>query len=191
MSRGFSCYLDLVRIVAALLVFLHHLSLDFGCYVPGAGCALVPFHAGHSAVVLFFVLSGYVITYVAHERERTLSAFALARIARIYSVAVPVLALVMALDGLAYATGHTAGVPWYQYQSAWKYLALSLTFTTDHWVLAENAFSLGAWWSVAYEVWYYVLFAAAFYGRGVWRWILPVAVAAFMGPKLLAMLPLW
>src|SRR4051794_17257355 len=114
MKRGLSIYLDLVRVVAALLVFVHHLSLDFGCYArPEAGCVLVPYHVGHSSVVLFFVLSGYVITYVAHERERTLSAFALARVARIYSVAVPALVLTMALDGLGYLTGHLQGVPLY------------------------------------------------------------------------------
>ena len=92
MKRGFSVYLDAVRVVACLIVFAHHLALNFGCYKPAAsGCGtlgwLIPFHAGHSAVVVFFVLSGYVISYVASERETTLQQYALSRCARIYSVA--------------------------------------------------------------------------------------------------------
>ena len=74
MRRGFSCYLDLARVVACMIVFAHHLTLDSGCYdSTDSLCTtlayLIPFHAGHSAVVIFFVLSGYVITYVASERE--------------------------------------------------------------------------------------------------------------------------
>ena len=195
MKRGFSAYLDLVRISAAVVVFLHHLALDFGCYAPGAACAplarMVPFHAGHSAVVIFFVLSGYVITYVASERERTLRQFALARAARIYSVAIPVLALVCCLDAYAAAGGRWAGIPVYQYAAPYKYVPLMLGFATDHWFLAENAFSLGAWWSVAYEVWYYVAFAAVFFARGWARWVLGGAVLLVMGPKLVALFPLW
>ena len=59
---------------------------------------MIPFHAGHSAVVIFFVLSGYVITYVASERETTLRDYALSRCARIYAVAVPTLLLTIVLD---------------------------------------------------------------------------------------------
>jgi peptidoglycan/LPS O-acetylase OafA/YrhL len=44
----------------------------------------LPFAVGHKVVVVFFVLSGYVITYVACERERGLRDFVLARVARIY-----------------------------------------------------------------------------------------------------------
>ena len=43
----------------------------------------LPFALGHKVVVVFFVLSGYVITYVACERERGLRDFVLARVARI------------------------------------------------------------------------------------------------------------
>ena len=196
MNKGFSCYLDLIRVAAAALVFLHHLALGSGCYTaPGNGCAtlatLVPFHAGHSAVVVFFVLSGYVITYVATERETTLRDFSLSRLARVYSVAIPTLALIVCIDALSYLMGDHAAYPKYQYDNWWKYLPLILTFSTDHWFLAENAFSLGAWWSIAYEFWYYVLFAAFFYLGGWWRWVAPLGVMLVIGPKLLALFPLW
>ena len=116
MRRGCSVYLDLVRVIACLIVFGHHMSLNFGCYEPtGNGCKargwLIPFHAGHSAVVIFFVLSGYVITYVASERETTLRDYALSRCARIYSVAVPALLLTIVLDAFFMTIGDDSGIP--------------------------------------------------------------------------------
>jgi hypothetical protein len=40
-------------------------------------------------VVIFFVLSGYVVAFVADTRERTWRAFWVSRFARVYSVALP------------------------------------------------------------------------------------------------------
>ena len=59
MNKGLSVYLDLIRSSAAMLVFIHHLLLNFGCYPPGTtNCQFLgyefPKHAGHGAVVLFF-----------------------------------------------------------------------------------------------------------------------------------------
>lgn len=55
---GLSLYLDAVRFLAALVVLLHHtwplLFPDFPLPWPG-----------HSAVVVFFVLSGYVIAHAS------------------------------------------------------------------------------------------------------------------------------
>lgn len=196
MRRGCSVYLDLVRVIACLIVFGHHMALIFGCYEPtGNGCKalgwLIPFHAGHSAVVIFFVLSGYVITYVASERETTLRDYAISRCARIYAVAVPALLLTIVLDAFFMANGDYSGIPLYQYRGLWKYVPLSLTFTTDHWFFAENAFSHGGWWSLSYEVWCYIVFAAAFYTRGWRRWVATILVLLFIGPKLWALLLCW
>ena len=80
MSRRESIYLDLVRSLAALAVVLDHAAGLFRlpCY---------PFW-GHQSVMVFFVLSGYVICYVADTRETTPRAFVVARLARLWSVLV-------------------------------------------------------------------------------------------------------
>ena len=44
------------------------------------------------------MLSGYVISYVAVELEFTLWEFAISRIARVYSVVIPALALTVLVD---------------------------------------------------------------------------------------------
>src|SRR5579871_5549252 len=68
MNSGLSGYLDVVRIGAAFEVFLYHLGYH------GLGHALPGFAWGHQAVIVFFVISGYVIAYVTNEREPTFSA---------------------------------------------------------------------------------------------------------------------
>jgi peptidoglycan/LPS O-acetylase OafA/YrhL len=87
----FSIYLDILRVFAALYVMLFHIkTLQIG---PAAILNKIPNH-GHDAVILFFVLSGYVI---AATTERKYSAgfreYILDRASRVYSVAIPALLL--------------------------------------------------------------------------------------------------
>src|SRR5258706_13910378 len=75
LPRTFSTYLDLLRASAALAVFLVHLT-----YAEFTGGVVTrQLQIGRPAGVVFFGLSGYVIAYVARERERTVSAFAVSR----------------------------------------------------------------------------------------------------------------
>ncbi len=92
-SREFSLYLDLVRILAAAVVLYSHANLRALSerILPGESL-------GHSAVVVFFVLSGYVIAFVTDTRERSGRDYAISRFARIYSVALPALIVTMFAD---------------------------------------------------------------------------------------------
>lgn len=186
MERGFSDYLNLMRLLASLTIFLYHAN---SLVMPR------PIHLshdlGHSTVALFFVLSGYVIAYVAAERERSLSEFIASRAARVYSVALPVLLLTMAIDTVIFHSAMPVPLPRYQYAAVWKYLPIFLSFTGDFWFLTERTFSNVPYWSLGYEVWYYVFFAIVFYGRGLWRWALGAFVLVAFGPKLWALLPIW
>ena len=47
------------------------------------------------------------------------------------------------------------------------------------------------YWTLGYEVWYYVLFGIGFYLRGALRTVLGVLVLLLMGPKLWLLLPVW
>jgi peptidoglycan/LPS O-acetylase OafA/YrhL len=81
MPKNISLYLDALRLLAAVAVFLAH---DGGLirHIPYMGIN------GPEAVACFFVLSGFVITFVGNHAEATLTEYAVARIARIYPVAV-------------------------------------------------------------------------------------------------------
>jgi peptidoglycan/LPS O-acetylase OafA/YrhL len=81
MSRAFSLYLDAVRFTAAMLVLLYHASV-----IHKTGTIITSL--GHEGVVIFFVLSGFVIAYVADTRKQDFRGFMVDRGARIYSVAI-------------------------------------------------------------------------------------------------------
>ncbi|MGH7045562.1 MAG: acyltransferase family protein [Stellaceae bacterium] len=197
MNKGLSTYLDLVRLSAAAIVFGGHAVLMSDCYARPLtrfcrlGVVLVPPHLPHSAVVLFFVLSGYVITYVATERETRFRDFAVSRFSRIYSVAVPAILLTIVIDLFLMSAGHNSGIPTYQYHQFWKYLILSLGFGNEFWFLSESMFSDVVMWSLCYEVWYYILFASVFYPKSGMRWLAGCAIFLIIGYKLWALLPAW
>ena len=186
MKRDLSAFLDLTRTLAAFTVFLAHLSQ------PGFGGETLSIFRGqsHSAVIVFFVLSGFVISWAA-ERDGTAREYVLNRASRIYSVALPALALTWLTDNFLIA--HYPGIitALYQYAAGWKYLPVFLTFSTDFWFLAEDAFSNVPYWSLCYEVWYYVVFGALVFGRGYWRWGIAIACLLLMGPRLWLLWPIW
>ena len=136
------------------------------------------------------MLSGFVISWAA-ERDGTARNYILNRASRIYSVALPALALTWLTDSylLMYYPG-VLGAP-YQYAAPWKYLPVFLTFTNDFWFLSEDAFSNVPYWSLCYEVWYYVVFGALVFGRGFWRWGIAIASLLTMGPRLWLLWPIW
>lgn len=187
MRRGFSVYLDLLRLSAACAVFLSHASFIRFSH----GALRMPEHLAHEAVIVFFVLSGYVICYVAHQRENRLPVYFISRAARIYSVAIPALLLTFLIDVYLTQVGAGVEVRLYQMLAPWKYVPVFLTFTTDIWFLRENAFSNAPYWSLCYEVWYYVAFASLFFLGGRWRLLALVAVAAIVGPRLWLLFPIW
>jgi peptidoglycan/LPS O-acetylase OafA/YrhL len=185
MIKGVSGYLDLVRIAAALEVFFYHL----GHFRSGFGLPL--FAYGHQAVIVFFILSGYVIAYVAAERETDAFSFGSSRAARIYSVAVPALALTALIDLFLLSKASVPLSHNYQLIKAYKYVPLFLVFGTDWWFLDEDAFSNAPYWSLCYEVWYYVLFSCWIYLGGNNRRLWCPAVLLLVGPRLWLLLPVW
>lgn len=187
MTRGQSHYFDLLRTGAALAVFAVHASLE---RFTGPGLVL-PDAVGHGAVIVFFVLSGFVIAHVARTRERDWRDFALSRAVRIYSVAVPAVVLTILVDTFLRQQGLTDWSRDYQLAGLPKYLPMFLLFLTDIWWFGEDALSNVPYWSLCYEVWYYVAFAGLFFARGPWRIALPLLVAALGGPRLVLLFPIW
>ena len=94
MNRGLSLYLDILRFAAALTVLVTHLA-----YPELSGGMLAYWRLlGNDAVMIFFVLSGFVIAYTTEVKENTPGAYIRSRLARLWSVAVPALLLTIALD---------------------------------------------------------------------------------------------
>jgi peptidoglycan/LPS O-acetylase OafA/YrhL len=158
MTKPLSLYLDALRFGAAFTVFLSHC----GRVTAGMFWQIQPY--GVTAVFVFFVLSGFVIAWVTETREGTLEEYALSRVARLYSVVLPVLIATAVLDHIAMAIDPSLygpePLPIMSRDPLYAVLgyALSAVFLSECWSWIVPG-SNGPWWSVNYEAWYYVLSA--------------------------------
>lgn len=185
MSRAFSLYLDAVRFFAALLVMLYHANW---IYRPGFTLTSL----GHEGVVIFFVLSGFVIAYVADTRTESFRQFMVARGARIYSVAIPAIVLTALADaGGFWLEPDVYPVDYRAWDLPGVRVFTSVLFVNEVWTLGIQLFTNVPYWSLNYEVWYYVLFGVLFFFQGSKRWLLFALVCVFLGPKILLLLPVW
>lgn len=191
MNKFISIYLDLIRFLAAVVVFFVHANYDrFTSKLPVVSTLK---EYGNDAVMVFFVLSGFVIAYVADQKEKTPRDYFISRFARLYSVAVPALILTFAIDHIgAYLAFDMYDGWWYQSDMPiWRIVA-NLFFVNELWFNSIRPFSNGPFWSLGYEFWYYMIFAAAIFVRHrVLKFLLVGAIAALIGPKILLLLPVW
>ncbi|MBX3630089.1 MAG: acyltransferase [Nitrosomonas sp.] len=186
MTKSFSIYLDFIRFSAAFVVLLWHSRplYDFNLTIS---------NYGHEAVIVFFILSGFVIAYVTDTKEKTLKDYAISRAARIYSVAIPAIIITALVDFSGYTLiNSNAYSEGYQ---AWDYAGIriisSLLFTNELWILSTQLFSNVPYWSLNYEVWYYIAFAILTFVKGYKRWLFFGAVCLFVGPKIFLLMPVW
>lgn len=75
MTNSLSLYLDALRFGAALTVFVSHYAK--GRYSGGLFWEMTDY--GRIGVLVFFVLSGFVIAWVTETKKRTLEEYALSR----------------------------------------------------------------------------------------------------------------
>ena len=183
MDRDTSLYLDVVRPLAAILVFLSHISM-----VTGELDVFAPL--GVKAVDVFFVLSGFVIAHVCATREDNWRIYLVSRAARIYSVALPAIIATFLLDKVGmhlspdvYAThcqDFTAGP-----------LLRSLSFLNEQWNTHRFPGSNSPYWSLGFEVWYYIAFGLLIFSPPKWRVPLATLSLVIVGPKVVMMFPCW
>lgn len=188
LTRGLSLYLDLLRLMAALVVVATHLA-----YTELSGGMLQYWRLlGNDAVMVFFVLSGFVIAHVVHGKDRDLRSYAASRLARLWSVAVPALAITVALDHWGAALDPAAyGQWWYQGSDpVWRALR-AISFTNELWFSSIRVFSNGPWWSLGYEALYYAIFGALFFLTGRKRTVAVGALMLLAGPKVMLLFPIW
>jgi len=217
-STSASVLLDLVRAVAALLVCLEHwrnlLYVDYPQIAGHRSLLAAPYvmtGAGHQAVVIFFVLSGYLISgsifRMTQRAEWSWKLYLTHRLVRLWIVLVPALLLGALLDNLGLQL-HLAPAL-YAGQTGTHMLGdiSTLLHPTIFFgnlffvqtILVPTFGSNGPMWSLANEFWYYVLFPCAFLAlrpgmRAHWRILNALvffACAWFVGRTILLLFPLW
>jgi peptidoglycan/LPS O-acetylase OafA/YrhL len=189
MKRGLSVYLDLLRVLAALQVAVFHLSwAGIGAIDRG-----LMTQWGHEAVVVFFVLSGFVIRHAAATSDHTFAEFAISRISRLYSVILPCLALTIICDliGRALVPNIYANVVAIDSISTVTVRAIISILMLNQRFGSIEFFSNATFWSVCYEFWYYFLFAAVYYLSGMQRVLITATIGALAGLNVLLLLPVW
>ncbi|GGZ09328.1 acyltransferase family protein [Novosphingobium colocasiae] len=193
MNKSLSLFLDLLRLGAALLVLVGHMAEVFALHLPD-----LIHHSAKEGVAIFFVLSGFVIAFVTDGREKDWRAYARSRYLRMVSV-VPLALVVLCLcyaigvriDPAAYAPGPLALAGTVGDPPSLAGVLRYLTFTNELW-FARGVISTGApFWSLGFEMAYYVAFAILLFGRGWWRVAMMAAWAAVCGPRIVLAFPLW
>jgi peptidoglycan/LPS O-acetylase OafA/YrhL len=169
--------------------------------------------AGQQAVVVFFVLSGYLVSgsvFRMFERERwSWKVYGLHRLVRLWIVLVPGLLLTALWDRCGMSLRRAPAVAMYAGLSG-NHLVPNVHLTSGIRVGLGNLFFLqtirfpvlgtnGALWSLAYEFWYYALFPLGFLALrrgGGWTKRLACAVmfllaAYFVRHTILKLFPIW
>jgi peptidoglycan/LPS O-acetylase OafA/YrhL len=111
--------------------------------------------------------------------------------ARIYSVAVPALALTVILDAIGWSVHPSSYALWLTRGSApWEFLN-GILFTNELWFHRLWIGSNGPYWSMGFEVPYYVAFGIAAFAPRSWALLGAAVVMTIAGPRVAALFPMW
>lgn len=197
MKKGTSLYLDLVRFSAAFMVFLDHFKEHtrnslHSFWTAHPTLFLQFFLYSQTAVIVFFVLSGYVIAHVLATRENTPIEYATSRLARLYSVALPALILVAVTNSLEQMRYPHAFDSYGATTAAVLFSYLGTTLFVSHfWLWHDLEPANAPFWSLSFEVAYYVAIALFVFARGRLRIISLILLAAIAGPTMVLLAPTW
>jgi len=167
-TRGVLVNIQALRALAALLVVLFHLSTLTAAF--GVTERELAFAA--NGVDLFFVVSGFIMVYTTDRAPTTPAAFLKNRVARV----VP---LYWAITLLVFGLALVAPSLFQRTDADVADLVRSLFFIPFERPDGTMRPTLFVGWSLNYEMFFYLVFAAAL-GLGGRRGMLPIAVAAIV-----------
>lgn len=181
-----SIYMDFLRIFAALVVAAMHIfSFVFPSYLNKA------YHYAHSAVVVFFVLSGFVIAYTTNVKNRGIRQYAVARLSRLYSILIPALIISLLIELFLKQFNPETYLIINRGNTLIRYL-LSLFYINEIWFFSSAPPINAPLWSLSYEFSYYLLFGLYFFKNEIkyFNYILIFSIFV-IGPKILLLMPIW
>jgi len=185
-----SLYVDILRFFAALIVVFSHSS---NSTITGGFLWQTKGYA-QTAVMIFFVLSGYVIGYVSHTKEKKLIEYSAARIARLYSVVVPAILLTIICNIIGEQVVNSEYKGLWDFDKIAEYGRYIATFfmMQDVWDIDFKPANNGPFWSISFEAIYYVIFAICYYTKPISKkYISLLIVCLIAGPTILVLLPIW
>jgi peptidoglycan/LPS O-acetylase OafA/YrhL len=193
MPHTLSLYFDLLRFLAATSVLTGHISSSpFTEGIEWYGLN----RFGDTAVMVFFILSGYVISHVTSDREKTARTYIYARVSRLYSVGLIALALTFALDSI----GMWLDPSFYAIKKIlWKAPSLSgylssLLFINEYQIFQFNGIAPGTngpYWSLSFEATYYMAAGFVLFSRLTTQLIIIPILLYCAGKTIAALFPIW
>ena len=188
MPRGFSIWMDALRVLATLVVLASHLA--YPRFTSGLDWVRT-YNLGSDAVIVFFVISGFVIAFAA-ERDNNLGTYTFNRLTRLWSVLLPALVLTLVFDEIGRNIDPSAYPATFFNDVGWgKTLLRGLSFSNQWTGTQLRLGTNGPLWSLSYEAGYYALFAAAFFLKGARRAVVLLALIVLIGPRVLLLMPAW
>lgn len=184
-----STLLHAIRWIAALIVLLGHAQM-YARDKTGSGAFVWEYigdHA-HAGVVVFFVLSGFVIAWsVDKSADLTWKKYYVDRISRIYSVLPIAIVFTIILDSiggeLSTSYDNPSLIPQDNY---WTRFFVNLFSIQGFQGYRVQFGSNPALWSIGYEFFYYILFGLIFFWKEIFHSKIKLAIVVVLGLFILA-----
>ena len=139
-----------LRSVAILLVFFYHGYVISGKYYQHEGILQYFKYSGMIGVILFFVISGFIMSYILHIKEKN---FYLKRILRIYPVFMIAVMIIIFLKVLFFGAIKEPYLPY-----AITLLPLDIMkITSVSGKMLVPPYPLGIEWSLIFELFFYLI----------------------------------
>ncbi len=163
-SKLFFPNLDGLRFISFFVVFLYHCYMSFFSYIKESdpqmyGIVKLLFSHGNLGVNFFFVLSGFLITFLLiREKEFKgkihIGNFYVRRILRIWPLYYLCIFIAFVLFPIVKSA---SGEPYVESANPWYYVFFAANFDFMHtWPVMPNALMLSVLWSVAVEEQFYL-----------------------------------
>ncbi|WP_457128598.1 acyltransferase family protein [Mucilaginibacter sp. HD30] len=188
-SGSSSIFLDVLRISAALVVLVVHAFNKW--FLTKAYRSEWPGEPSHVAVIVFFVLSGYVIGHTTVSKNRGAMQYAQARLSRLCSVVVPAIVITACVHVIVTTVNPEVLLQYSRGSSALRYI-LSSFYLNELWLYSAAPPLNGSLWSLSFEFWYYTIFGLWFFRKPGKTSIMILTLAIIIvGPKIILMMPIW
>lgn len=197
MNKIVSFYLDLLRILSAFYVFIFHVGsgeidtkLIFSTHHFSEILGL-NYYSAHYFVIVFFVLSGYLITMSASRPNISVKTFITARLGRLYSVLIPALFLsFLVAKYLIIGNYYPLDLIKNNTLLVQRFI-LNATFLSQSWSLNATPPLNNPFWSVQYEFMYYLIIASWLLVKNRLKYILILLIILISGLKVMLLFPCW
>lgn len=190
LTKTTSLIFDSLRLAAALTVAYYHCFL---LWFPTVNHFQKIFsELAHFSVIIFFVLSGYLIGYTTTNNNRGLKKYLVARFSRLYSVLIPVLVIMFGIEQLMILIDYDSISSITRGLSLPRYFISGL-YLNEIWFFSAAPALNAPLWSLSFEFWFYIVFGLWFFRqKSNWKLtVLLILAILIAGPKILSMFPIW